>query len=143
MRYVFIVMGALSALLLSGCYAPHEPLQERAKEVFDMGALPLPGSNGAYMLHGYRVVNAQDRDHFVYIVEQNGTPIQGGYTNYIVSSGKSSHNQSISSAVAPAVPERAETPYIVKSADGTLRMEVSCASEAECARKLARINSAQ
>jgi hypothetical protein len=31
----------------------------------------------------------------------------------------------------------------VKSADGTLRMEVSCASEAECARKLARINSAQ
>lgn len=99
-RIISFALVMSAALLMAGCDNPHTPLTERTKETFDMGSVPLKGRPG-YSLHGYRLVNNLERDHFVYFLEKDGTPVSGTDVNYEYKSGKSTHVQTISSQISP------------------------------------------
>ena len=118
---------------LAGCGVDtHESLSSRAKEVFDMGSVQMPRSD--LSLHGYRVVNSTTHDHFVYVIERNGQPIQGAGTNYEVSSGKSTRNESVTSVVPPVAqlqPPVAPPTTKVRVKDGN-HVEIDCGQPEKC-----------
>ena len=134
MKKLFIYSAALFSLaILSGCGDDRSTLPDRTKEVFDMGAAPVPNKPG-YTLHGYRLINDMTRDHYVYVLEKNNEPVAGTALNYdyTQSSGKTTttHTESISSVVAPsaAVPPAEE----VSGAD-------TCTTVEECEAKIAEL----
>lgn len=90
----FVVLAAL--VLLGGCGDPKAPLSERISAVVDLGVVPV---NDGFVLHGYRVMNNSDRDHFVYVLEKNGKPVAGTTHASEVSSGKSTALEVVASAV--------------------------------------------
>lgn len=98
-QYASLIAIVLTAALVAGC-GSHEKLASRTNEVFDMGSVPV---KSGYALHGYRIINgAFDHDHFVYVLEKDGQPFAGTTTNYDVSQGKSTVNQTMTSQVAPS-----------------------------------------
>lgn len=67
-----------------------------------MGQVPLPHSD--YQLHGYRVVNEGEADHFVYLVEMSGLPMAGTTMNMVYREGKQEKRLVISSAIGDLSP---------------------------------------
>ena len=98
-----VLVGVLAAIALNGCGnnedTVHQALQARVESVFDMGSLPLP--NSPNQIHAYRVINAHEADHFVYVVERNNLLVSGATTNYSVPQGKTSRTEVVTSEIAP------------------------------------------
>lgn len=135
MKKLFAYSAALLSLaLLAGCGDDRSTLTDRTKEVFDMGAAPVPNKPG-YTLHGYRLINDMTRDHYVYILEKDNEPVSGTAMNYeyTQSSGKTTvtRTESISSVVAPS----AQAPVATK---GSAAAD-TCATVEECEAKIAEL----
>lgn len=124
---------ALTATLgLSGCDSVDTPLAKRADRIVDMGRVPLP--NSSFQLHGYRLDNGMNQDHFVYVLEDaEQRIIAGTRSNQYEKSGKTTHNAAVSTELAPTASEDSAQPL-------ELDLKVQCSSIAQCQRKLAALN---
>lgn len=137
MKKLFIYSAALFSLaILSGCGDDRTTLTDRTKEVFDMGAAPVPNKPG-YTLHGYRLINGMTRDHYVYVLEKDAEPVAGTSMNYDyrVQSGKTSttHTESISSVVAPSAAPAAANPA---APAGAPAKDDTCHTVEDCQAKI-------
>ena len=71
-----LTLACVSFVLLSGCDNVHTPLEQRTSAIVDMGSKPLP--NSPYHLHGYRLDNGTNHDHFVYVIEDSENRLLAG-----------------------------------------------------------------
>jgi hypothetical protein len=148
-----VLVGVLAAIAMSGCGnnedTVHQALQARVESVFDMGSLPLP--NSPNQIHAYRVINAKDADHFVYVVERNNLLVSGATTNFTVHQGKTSHTEVVTSEIAPNALNQApvisqqqqqqqqpeaqtqlQQAAAAPSSTGEGVLEVKCATQVQC-----------
>lgn len=125
-----IALGA--TLALSGCDSVDTPLAQRTSRIVDMGRVQLP--NSTMQLHGYRLDNGTNHDHFVYVLEdEEHRVIAGTRTNQYEKSGKTTYNAAVSTELAPTAGGEGAQPL-------ELDLKVQCLSVAQCQRKLAALN---
>lgn len=108
-RSTKVIIGVLAAISVGACGnegdTVHQSLQTRIQEVFDMGVVPIPNSPNQF--HAYRVINAKEADHFVYVVEHNSSLVSGATVNYSVPQGKTRRNDVVTSVIAPNAMQQA------------------------------------
>ncbi len=123
-KAIFCSTLLVSLAFLAGCDRPQTQLSERTRQVIDMGRVPLP--NSSHQLHGYRLDNGSQHDHFVYVVEDaEGQVVAGAGSNQKNSSGKSTKNTAVTSKL-DASPKGAIE----------LDVKIRCESIEECQQKL-------
>lgn len=94
---IVLIASIMTAAALVGCNEDVDaPLTKRSERVVDIGTIPLEKD---FTFHGYRIVNREEQDHFVYVLEKSGVPFAGTYTNYKVPTGKTSYQASLATAI--------------------------------------------
>lgn len=98
-RNRFTIFAIACAVLLAGCGFRDKndikTVEEAVGGVIDAGAVDLPNRPG-YKLRSYVVLRPKMGQHFVYVIEKDGTPVAGAQTT--TSTGQ--HQDTVSSDVA-------------------------------------------